>query len=198
VVDRSSQHGTTDNPLVTSSWTARYPDLTGKAIVVAGDSRRVVEVVRGLAANAALLAIVAGDREIVDEAVQVAESLDAAVVGMTADPSSPDVWERVAPHIEQRLGPIDVAVAIGAAALRQTVAAALLPDMAARHRGVLVEVDATVSSVATTAGVRHRGIQTGPGNGIADADVAAAVLLCASDTVTAGSLVVTTGGQPLA
>lgn len=178
---------------MTSSWTARYPDLTGKAIVVAGDSRQLIEVVRGLAANAALLAIVAADREIVDEAVQVAESLDATVVGMTADPTSPEVWARLAPHIEQRLGPIDAAVAIGAAALRQAVAAALLPDMAARHRGMLVEVDATVAPVAAAAGVRHRGIQTGS-DGIADSDVAAMVLLCASDTVSAGNFLVSTAG----
>jgi hypothetical protein len=179
---------------VTSSWTARYPDLTGKAIVVAGDSRRLIAVVRGLAANAALLAIVAADRDIVDEAVQVAESLDAAVVGMTADPASPQVWARVAPHIEQRLGPIDVAVAIGDEVLRQAVASALLPDMAARHRGVLVEVDATVSPLATADGVRHRGIQTG---GLSDDDIAAAVLLCASDTLAAPSVRLHAGPGPL-
>jgi hypothetical protein len=190
VVDRSSQHGTTDNPFVTSSWTARYPDLTGKAIVVAGDSRRLIEVVRSLAANAALLAIVAADRDVVDEAVQVAESLDAVVVGMTADPASAEVWQRIAPHVEQRLGPIDVAVAIGDEALRQAVAAALLPDMAARSRGVLIDVDATVTAVAATAGVRHRGIQTGSEQ-VSDTDVAAAVLLCASDTIATDGMLVT-------
>jgi hypothetical protein len=175
---------------VTSGWTARYPDLTGKAVIVAADSRRLIEVARGLAANATLLAIVAPDRDIVDEAVQIAESLDAAVVGMTADPASDDVWVRIAPHIEQRLGPIDVAVAIGSAELRQTVAVALLPDMAARHRGVLVEVDATVAPLATADGVRHRGIQTGTDDDLADADIAAAVLLCASDTIAAPALLI--------
>jgi hypothetical protein len=175
---------------VTSSWTARYPDLTGKAVIVVGDSRRLIEVVRGLAANAALLAIVAADRDIVDEAVQVAESLDAAVVGMTADPASAEVWTRIAPHIEQRLGPIDIVVTIGAAPLRHAVETALLADMAARHRGVLVEVDATVSPVATPDGVRHRGIQTGSADSLTDTDIAAAVLLCASDTITAPALVI--------
>jgi hypothetical protein len=173
---------------VTSSWTARYPDLTGKAIIVAGDSRRLIEVVRGFAANAALLAIVAADRDIVDEAVQVAESLDAAVVGMTADPASAEVWERIRPHIEQRLGPIDVAVTIGAAPLRQAVSAALLADMAARRRGVLIEVDASVAPVATGDGVRHRGIETGSTDSLTDTDIAAVVLLCASDTITAPSV----------
>jgi hypothetical protein len=174
---------------VTSSWTAQYPDLTGKAIVVAGDSRAIVAIVRSLAANAALVAIVAADRELVDESIQVAEALGASVVGMTADPSSPAVWERVAPHIEQRLGPIDVAVAAGPAVLREVVTAALLPDMAARHRGVVVEVDAIVAEATTTAGVRHRGIQTGA-EGVTDDDLAALVLLCASDAVASHRLMV--------
>jgi hypothetical protein len=173
---------------VTSNWTARYPDLTGKAIVLAGDSRRLVEVARGLAANAAMLAIVATDRDIVEEAVQIAESLDATVVGMTADPASAQVWERIAPHIEQRLGPIDVAVALGDLALRAAVSAALLPDMAARHRGVLVEVDAIVSPITASGGVRHRAILTGSPEAFADGDIAAAVLLCASDTISSGAL----------
>jgi hypothetical protein len=176
---------------VTSSWTARYPDLTGKAVVVAADSFRIVEVVRGLAANGALLAIVVEDRAVVDEAVRVAEALDAAVLGMSADPRSAEVWARVAPHIEQRLAPIDIAVALGDAALRPAVTAALLPDMTARRRGVVIEVDQTVSPVATPVGVRHRAIQCGPGHH--DTDIAAAVLLCASDTVAAASMLVTLG-----
>lgn len=180
---------------MTSSWTARYPDLTGKAVIVAGDSPWIVEVVRGLAANGVLLAIVADDRTIVDDAVRVAEALDTAVVGMTADPASPSVWERVAPHIEQRLGPIDVAVAVGGAAMREVMSSAVLPDMTARHRGVLIEVDANVSIVTTPTGVRHRGIQVAAGaaitNTAAAEDISGAVLLCASDTVTAASMTVT-------
>jgi hypothetical protein len=177
---------------VTSSWTARYPDLTGKAVVIAADTVRVLEVVRGLAANGTLLAIVVEDRTVVDDAVQVAESLDAVVLGMAADPSNGDVWARLAPHIEQRLAPIDVAVAFGDPALRAAVTAALLPDMAARRRGVLVEVDQSVLPVVTPVGVRHRGIQCGSTGGD-DSDVAAAVLLCASDTVAAASMRVTLG-----
>jgi NAD(P)-dependent dehydrogenase (short-subunit alcohol dehydrogenase family) len=176
---------------VTSSWTARYPDLTGKAVVVAGDSGQIVEVVRALAANGALLAIVAENHAIVDSAVAVAEALEAAVLGMTADPASAAVWERVAPHIEQRLAPIDVAVALGAVSLRRAVTAALLPDMTARHRGVLIEVDTQVSGMQTPAGVRHRAIQTAQAG--ADADVAATVLLCASDSVAVRSMSVVLG-----
>jgi hypothetical protein len=185
---------------VTSSWTARYPDLTGKAVVVAGDSPGVTEVVRGLAANGALLAVVSANRSIVEQAVAVAESLDATVNGMTADPSSPAVWERIRPHIEQRLGPIDVVVALGGAALRRAVTDALLPDMIARHRGVLVEIDTHVelASVASAPGVRHRGIQLGSAAAelVPDTDVAAAVLLCASDTMTVPAVLISAGQAP--
>lgn len=174
---------------MTSSWTSVYPDLTGKTVIVAGDSPRIVEVARAMAANGALLAIVADRRAVVDDAVAVASALDAGVVGMTADPSSGTVWGRLAPHVEQRLGPIDVVVVLGEAALRAAVSRAVLPDMTARRRGVLVEVDETVAAAVTTVGVRHRGIQVG--SGTADRDLAGAVLMCASDTITSSSMILT-------
>jgi hypothetical protein len=174
---------------VTSSWTARFPDLTGKAAIVATDSPCVVEVVRGLAANGVLVAIVAEERSLVDDAVRVAEALDVAVLGMTADPSSAEVWERVAPHIEQRLGPIDIAVAIGSESVHGTVRAAVLPDMAARQRGVVIVIGPEVVAARPAPGVRHRGIAV-LAESTADDDVAAAVLLCASDSVRAAAMTV--------
>ena len=119
VGDRSSQNRTTDNPLVTSSWTARYPDLTGKAVVVSAESssgessvvsrwsapwRRTARCSRSSPATG----------PVVDAAVRSLRHSRSPCSVMTADPASPTVWERVAPHIEQRLAPIDVAVAIGA------------------------------------------------------------------------------------
>jgi hypothetical protein len=172
---------------VTSSWTARYPDLTGKAAVVAGDSACIVEVARGLAANGVLLAIVAAERATVDDAVRVAEALDVAVLGMTAEAASPEVWERIAPHIEQRLGPIDIAIAIGDAEIRAALGGAVLSDMAARRRGVLIEIGTDVASIVPTPGVRHRRIHV-LGDAVSDSDVAAAVLFSASDTITAPAL----------
>jgi hypothetical protein len=158
---------------------------------VATDAPCVVEVVRGLAANGVLLAIVGEDRELVDDAVRVAEALDVAVLGMTADPSSAEVWERVAPHIEQRLGPIDIAVAIGSAAVRAALGAAVLPDMTTRQRGVLVEIGADVTTTPPSSGVRHRSIDVAEDT--ADEDVAAAVLLCASDSVRAPTMTIRVG-----
>jgi hypothetical protein len=177
---------------VTSSWTARYPDLTGKAAIVAGDSGYLVEVVRGLAANGVLLAIVAAERTTVDDAVRIAEALDVAVLGMTAEAASPEVWERIAPHVEQRLGPIDIAVGLGSVEIREALRGAVLSDMAARRRGIVIEVGSDIGAMAATPGVRHRRIEV-VGDAVIDSDVAAAVLFGASDTVTAPALATTLG-----
>jgi NAD(P)-dependent dehydrogenase (short-subunit alcohol dehydrogenase family) len=178
---------------VTSPWIARFPDLAGKVAVVAGESSYLTDVVEALATNGALLAVVAPLRSTVDTAVARAEQLATSVIGMTADPSDPGVWDRITPHIEQRLGPIDVAVTIAAAGTRRVIVDALLPDMAARQRGVVVEIGSSVVRSAPPPGVRHRGVQ---GDTTTTAsDLAAAVLLCASDIVTAASLLVSLG-QP--
>jgi hypothetical protein len=172
---------------------ARFPDLTGKAVIVAGGPGHTVEVVRAFAANGALVAIVAADRPVVDESVRVAEELDATVVGLAADPASAEVWARVTPHIEQRLGPLDVVVVIGAHPVREAGLAAVLPDMTARSRGVLIEVGDDVTPRRAPDGVRHRGIHpAGPGTNT-DRAVAAAALLCASDSFVTASAIVTLG-----
>jgi hypothetical protein len=166
---------------VASSWTARYADLAGKAVIVAGDNAAtVVDVVRALAANGALIAVVAVDRAVVDAA---AAGLDAQVFAMAADPASEAVWARIVPHVEQRLGPIDVVVTIsGAAADRAVVAAAVARDMAARRRGVVIEVGPDPAGPGWD-GVRRRHIVGGTAE-----SVAAAVLLCASDAMPTSSL----------
>ncbi|HEX4082339.1 MAG TPA: SDR family NAD(P)-dependent oxidoreductase [Acidimicrobiales bacterium] len=162
------------------SWTARYADLAGKAVIVAGDqAATVVEVVRALAASGALVAVVAADRAIVDAA---ATGLDDQAFAMAADPTSEAVWSRIVPHVEQRLGPIDVVVTIGAAADRVPVAAAVVGDMAARGRGVVIEVGPDPAG-PTWDGVRRRHIVGGTPEA-----VVAAVLLCASDAMPASGL----------
>jgi hypothetical protein len=167
------------------TWTARYPDLTGKAVIVAGDSPAIVAVAHAFAMNGSLLAIVAGDRAIVDGAVSAAEEQGSAVMGMTTDPASASGWQRLASHIEQRLGPIDVAIALGEAATREVIGRALLPDMAARHRGVFVEVGDAVAAAPLAPGLRHRAVEAA---GLTDADVAALSLAGATDAINAAAL----------
>jgi NAD(P)-dependent dehydrogenase (short-subunit alcohol dehydrogenase family) len=177
----------------TGGWLTRYPDLTGKTMIVAGDSSYLLEVTQALAGNGVLLAIVAPDRQLVEAAVALAEAADGVVFGITADPSAAVIWQRIASHIEQRLGPIDVVVAIATAPTRRVIAKALLPDMTARHRGVLIEAGAKVVSRPTPAGVHHRAIT---GGNFTARDLAACVLLCASDTLAVPQLVVRAGQPP--
>jgi NAD(P)-dependent dehydrogenase (short-subunit alcohol dehydrogenase family) len=151
-------------------------------------------VTRGLAANGALLAIVAPDRGVVEQSLEIAEQAGGAVFGITADPSSSVVWKRIASHIEQRLGPIDVVVSIATAPTRRVIANALLPDMAARRRGVLIEAGAKVPPRAMAPGVRHRSIT---GAEFSADDLAATVLMCASDTLTVPRLIVRCAQPPV-
>jgi NAD(P)-dependent dehydrogenase (short-subunit alcohol dehydrogenase family) len=111
--------------------------------VVAGEGTLILDAVRALTAHGALLAIVSNDREIVTAAVAVAEARALPVFGLTTDPSSPAVWERITQHIEQRLGPIDLAVAVGATAVYDAMRSALAPDLTRRHRGEVVDLAAT-------------------------------------------------------
>jgi hypothetical protein len=162
---------------VASAWTARYADLTGKTAIVAGDdAASVIEIVRALAANGALLAVVA-ERATVDAAVAVATGLDAEVFGMAADPGSQAAWARIVPHVEQRLGPIDVVVAIGDPSAREALAEAVVADMAVRRRGVVIEVGPGPAGPHRD-GVRRRHVVGGEPDALG-----AAVLLCASDAM---------------
>lgn len=173
---------------MTSNWSTRYPDLSGKTAILAGASPHLVEIASALGANQMLLAVVAADRATVERAVAAAQTSDTSALGFTTDPADPATWERLGPHIEQRLGPIDVLVVIAPELVRRTVQTALLPDMAARNRGVIVELGAQVEPSGLPGALRHRAISGGAQ--VDPADLAAAVLLAASDTLTAGSVTI--------
>jgi hypothetical protein len=57
-------------------------------------------------------------------------------IAWRADPADPSTWERLAPHIEQRVGPVD-AVVVDPAAL-DAVQAAFAGDMSRRGHGAIV------------------------------------------------------------
>jgi NADP-dependent 3-hydroxy acid dehydrogenase YdfG len=164
-------------------WTAHYADLAGKVAVLAGTSSIVAPLAHAFCDNAALIALVVDDRAVVDQATSYADQTGVASLGIVADPAQRSTWDRVAPHIEQRLGPIDIMVAIGPPAVRTVIAAALMPDMAARKRGVIVEAGSKVGPLSVPAGLRHRAVSAG--EGVSPWDLAAAVTLCASDVLVA-------------
>jgi NADP-dependent 3-hydroxy acid dehydrogenase YdfG len=160
-------------------WEARYPDLAGKVGLVTGDHRGLVEVVRRLAANGAPVGVVAADRARVDAALAATDGQPA--MGVVSDPADPGTWERVIPHAEQRLGPIDVVVAMGSDDDRRAVLAAVLPDMTARGRGVIVEVSEAAPPDISPAAIRHRYVTVGAA--VRAEDIAAVVTMCASDVL---------------
>lgn len=163
------------------AWQARYPDLTGKVAVVSGSGDVVAAVAGALAANGTAVAVVSASKETVNAAVAAAERHGVAVFGVTAEPADHGTWERVRPHAEQRLGPIDIVVAIGVVTTRHAVVAAMSPDMGARHRGVVIEVGESGDLLALPDDVRHRLVKTI--GAVRAVDVAAAVAFYASDVI---------------
>jgi NAD(P)-dependent dehydrogenase (short-subunit alcohol dehydrogenase family) len=98
----------------------------GRVLLVAG-SGPVLDAVAaaGLAAGA-YVAVVSTAFAVPDAHAQV-----------RADPTDPAVWDRVLPHVEQRLGPIDAVVCDAAAA--RVLAPLVEPDLRRRgHGSVLV------------------------------------------------------------
>ncbi|HVX70528.1 MAG TPA: hypothetical protein VHA79_12660 [Mycobacteriales bacterium] len=170
-------------------WEARYPDLNGKVAVVAGTSGALGDIAQVLARSGVLAALVVDDRELVGTATGYADGLGVASFGVVADPTQRSTWERVASHIEQRLGPIDVVVAAGPPAARLTIADALIPDMAARGRGVVIEIGAAAEPLVVPAGLRHRAIAAAAD--VRALDLAAVVALCASDLLSAAEVGIT-------
>lgn len=100
-------------------------DLHGTVVVVLGRDPRLAAVAAGAHAAGALVGLVMPDRYDVDTAL-----------GFRADPTDRATVERIAAHLEQRLGPVDAVVADTAAA---AVADEVLgPDLRRRQHGTLV------------------------------------------------------------
>jgi siroheme synthase (precorrin-2 oxidase/ferrochelatase) len=103
------------------------PVLAGRVVIVAGRGDVFSAVARLLAADNALVAMVTTDAAVPEVAAH-----------FRADPADPDVWERMVPHVEQRLGPIDAVVTDNTG---QAVADRLVgPDLHRRGHGAVVVV----------------------------------------------------------
>lgn len=112
--------------------------FAGHVVVVAGHDPRLATVAERLLRFGAYVAFVATDRKV-----------EAAHASFRADPTDPEVWDRVVPHVEQRLGPVDGVVCDATAAA--PAQAAFGPDLARRgHGGIVtltqdVDVDRLIS-----------------------------------------------------
>ena len=101
--------------------------LVGRVFIVAGCGGTFTSVARLLAADGALVALVTTDEPVPEVGAH-----------FRADPADPDVWSRMVPHVEQRLGPIDAVVTDeSAAALAEERVG---PDLRRRGHGSVVVV----------------------------------------------------------
>jgi NAD(P)-dependent dehydrogenase (short-subunit alcohol dehydrogenase family) len=105
--------------------------FAGRVVVVAGDGDRMQRIASILLSADALVAVVSASSAVTE-----------AQACFRVDPSDPDVWARIVPHVEQRLGPIDAAVAT--TNIHRFVCGLLEPDMRRRGHGGVVDVDAAV------------------------------------------------------
>ena len=101
--------------------------LAGRVFVVAGRGETFTAVARRLTAGDALVGLVSTDAAVPEVAAH-----------FRADHADRDVWERVVPHVEQRLGPIDAVVTdeVGGPIAEQLVG----PDLRRRGHGAVVVV----------------------------------------------------------
>lgn len=109
-------------------------------VVVAGAAETVGAVAAALRTAGARVALVA----------LATTARDDVTVHVRADPSDPDVWDRVGMHVEQHLGPVDAVVADASAA--DVVRAVFATDLRRRGHGdvVVVQPDDDPADVVTT------------------------------------------------
>lgn len=102
--------------------------LAGRVFIVAGRGAVFEAVAQALVAGDAAVALVTTDAPVARVAAH-----------FRADHADPGVWERVVPHVEQRLGPIDAVVTdeSGRASAERLVG----PDLLRRGHGAVVVVE---------------------------------------------------------
>jgi hypothetical protein len=77
----------------------QHAEWLGRVVVVAGDRPVLAEVAAQLVAAGAFVAT-----------VSTLIRVPTAQLSFRADPGDAQVWQRVAPHVEQHLGPVDAVV----------------------------------------------------------------------------------------
>lgn len=123
--------------------------LSGRtAVVAAADPFFATVIATLLSAAGCLAAIVCPDPATVRRLNEQASG----AVGFAADPTDRSAWERILPHVEQRLGPIDAVIAAAGDNAESLLVELVGSDLAAR-RGVLVTVGE--SGTAVPEGVRR-------------------------------------------
>lgn len=122
--------------------------LAGIVVVVAADDARLVQAATALLHSGALVGIVTANDAAVTALADLPGGGNVGVpMAFHAEPSEDASLGRIAPHLEQRLGPVDVVVADPASLA--SASRVFGPDLARRgHGDVVLLDDDVVSSVA--------------------------------------------------
>ena len=131
--------------------------LVGRVVVVAGTQPQLQQVAEAVVAAGARVAVVSPRLQV-----------DGAVVVFRTEPGDASVWDRVAMHVEQHLGPVDGVVTDPPAA--PVVTSVFAPDIARRGHGDVVVVtadDDPVGVVTRLCGTRRAAPARSP-DGAAD------------------------------
>jgi len=165
--------------------TATYPDLSGKVVVITGGSRGIgAATAVAFGANGASVAVVGRDRAALDRTVAAVTAQGARAIGVVADCTVEEDLAALRHAVEEQLGAIDIlAVFAGgngmpvptdaetSAHWRDVIEtdltstfltiATFLPDMRARHAGVIITMASAAARQAAKSSAAYAAAKAG-------------------------------------
>ena len=168
-----------------SGTTATYPDLKDKTIVITGGSRGIgASTALAFAANGASIVIVGRDQVAIDGIVEAVNSLGTKAIGVAADCTNAHDLISLKEVVEGEYGSLDILVTFAggngmpvgtasetAAHWREVVESELtstfltvstfLPDMLARHSGVIVTMASAAARQAAKSSAAYAAAKAG-------------------------------------
>ena len=165
--------------------TATYPDLKGKVAVITGGSRGIgASTALALGANGALVAMVGRDRAALDRSVEAVTAQGAQAFGVVADCTIEEQLAELRGRVNEQLGAVDIlAVFAGGNGMpvptsdetsehwREVIETDLtstfltvstfLPDMLARHSGVIITMSSAAARQAAKSSAAYAAAKAG-------------------------------------